>query len=194
MCSNLNSIQKSCSNFRLSNNLAIPSVIVFCYFYVQTFTIRFTLQKRYLVTTHHAPLHCSILATILSCFQFKVHTTILMLTTPSIDWSKTPTPLTGLPDDVLQTILQYMYAECLPRGLTEETVHNCVKYAAKIPELTDFITLCNTFLQNTALKQRMYFHSFKSINLRFFIFYSVCLLFRQQLSSYFGFCYSYITR
>ena len=112
-----------------------------------------------------------------------------MLTTPSIDWSKTPTPLTGLPDDVLQTILQYMYAECLPRGLTEETVHNCVKYAAKIPELTDFITLCNTFLQNTALKQRMYFHSFKSYQFKNFNFL-FCLFF---YSSYFGFCYSYIT-
>lgn len=90
-------------------------------------------------------------------FQFKAHSTILSLTTPHIDWTKTPSPLTGLPDDVVQTTLYYMYAECLPRGLTEETVQNCVKYVRKIPELADFISLCNTFLQNTALRQRKYF-------------------------------------
>lgn len=78
----------------------------------------------------------------------------MALTAPSIDWKKAPTPLTGLPEDVLQTILHYIYSECLPRGLTEETVQNCVKSVKNIPELADFQKLCDTFLQNTALKQR----------------------------------------
>lgn len=87
-------------------------------------------------------------------FQFKVHTTILGLTTPAIDWSKSPTPLTGLPEDVLHSTLYYMYAECLPRGLSEETAKKCVKMMSKIPELNGFVKLCDTFLQNTALQQR----------------------------------------
>ncbi|WAQ95761.1 hypothetical protein MAR_028451 [Mya arenaria] len=86
--------------------------------------------------------------------DFHVHTTILRLTTPGIDWSKTPTPLTGLPNDVLQITLHYIYAECLPRGATEEAVRRCVKMVAKIPDLAGFIKLCNIFLENTALKQR----------------------------------------
>ena len=47
-----------------------------------------------------------------------------------------------------------MYAECLPRGLSEETAARCVKTMAKIPELGGFVKLCDTFLKNTALKQR----------------------------------------
>ena len=92
-----------------------------------------------------------------NCLQFAVHSTILWLTTPAIDWSKTPTPFTGLPEDVLQTTLHYMYAECLPRGLSEDTALKCVKIMSKIPELTHFVKLCDTFLKNTALKQRKYF-------------------------------------
>ncbi|XP_052763261.1 uncharacterized protein LOC128205559 isoform X2 [Mya arenaria] len=87
--------------------------------------------------------------------DFHVHTTILRLTTPGIDWSKTPTPLTGLPNDVLQITLHYIYAECLPRGATEEAVRRCVKMVAKIPDLAGFIKLCNIFLENTALKQQI---------------------------------------
>ena len=87
-------------------------------------------------------------------FQFKAHSTILCLTTPNIDWSRIPNPLFGLPDDVVKATLHYMYAECLPRGLSEETAARCVKTMAKIPELGGFVKLCDTFLKNTALKQR----------------------------------------
>ena len=87
-------------------------------------------------------------------FQFKAHSTILSLTTPNIDWLKIPNPLYSLPDDVVKATLHYMYAESLPRGLSEETAAKCVQTMTKIPELKDFVKLCDTFLKNTALKQR----------------------------------------
>ncbi|KAH3863934.1 hypothetical protein DPMN_026942, partial [Dreissena polymorpha] len=87
--------------------------------------------------------------------QFHVHSTILNLTAPGIDWTQSTTPLTGLPDDVLAATLHYMYAECLPRGISEDTVKKCVKLVSKLPDLSEFVKLCNIFLQNTALKQQI---------------------------------------
>ena len=87
-------------------------------------------------------------------FQFKVHKMILKLAIPSMDWDKTPTPLSGLPEDVLMTILHFLYAECLPKGLAEDTARACVKAVHKMPGFSKFTQLCETFLKNTALKHR----------------------------------------
>lgn len=87
-------------------------------------------------------------------FQFKVHKTILNLSVPSIDWNKTPPPLTGLKEDVLYAVLYYVYSECLPRGMSETTCKACIKAVNKMPGFLKFSELCETFLKNTALKQR----------------------------------------
>ncbi|GFO38386.1 kelch repeat and BTB domain-containing protein 4 [Plakobranchus ocellatus] len=87
--------------------------------------------------------------------EFKVHSIILGLSAPSLDWTGPVPPLTGLPEDVLQTTLHFLYAECLPRGLTEATARQCVKMVGKLPGFSKFGQLCETFLKNTALTQQM---------------------------------------
>ena len=87
-------------------------------------------------------------------FQFKVHSVILQLSCPEMDWSSTPPPLSGLKADVLEATLHYLYAECLPRGLSEETARACIKSVGKLPGFARFANLCDTFLKNAALKQR----------------------------------------
>ena len=86
--------------------------------------------------------------------QFQVHKTILQLACPEVSWEESPTPLDGLSEDVLTTILHYLYAECLPSGLAESSAESCLKATAAIPGFQKFQHLCETFLKNTALKQR----------------------------------------
>ncbi len=88
--------------------------------------------------------------------QFKVHTSILTLAVSSIDWERSPPPLDGLSEDVLRTILHYLYAECLPKGVSEETAQAVIKAIAKLPGFSKLTQLCETFLKNTALRQREY--------------------------------------
>ena len=87
-------------------------------------------------------------------FQYKAHSIILGLSAPGLDWTAPVPPLTGLPEDVVQTTLHYLYAECLPQGLTETTARRCVKMVGKLPGFAKFGQLCETFLKNTALTQR----------------------------------------
>lgn len=79
---------------------------------------------------------------------------ILKLSSPEIDWTASSTPLSGLPEDVLKVTLHYLYAECLPRGLSESTAQKCCKLVGKLPGFAKFGQLCETFLKNTALTQR----------------------------------------
>ncbi|ESO87118.1 hypothetical protein LOTGIDRAFT_229277 [Lottia gigantea] len=87
--------------------------------------------------------------------EFHVHSTILKLGAAELDWSCQPPPLTGLREDVLRTTLHYLYAECLPRDLTEDIVKNCIKSVGKLPGFSKFSELCETYLKNTALKQQI---------------------------------------
>lgn len=87
--------------------------------------------------------------------EFKAHSIILGLSAPSLDWTAPVPPLTGLPEDVVQTTLHFLYAECLPQGLTEVTARRCVKMVGKLPGFSKFSQLCETFLKNTALTQQI---------------------------------------
>ncbi|XP_033741353.1 uncharacterized protein LOC117328099 [Pecten maximus] len=87
--------------------------------------------------------------------QFQVHSLILGLSCPEMDWWHTPPPLTGLREDVLGTVLHYLYTECLPKGLSEETVKVCIKTVSRLQGMDNFVKLCNTFLKNTALRQQI---------------------------------------
>ncbi|CAG5118911.1 unnamed protein product [Candidula unifasciata] len=87
--------------------------------------------------------------------EFKVHSIILQLSAPELDWTAPVTPLTGLPEDVLCVTLHYLYSECLPRGLAEETAQRCARMVGKMPGFARFGQLCETFLKNTALIQQI---------------------------------------
>nr|XP_006812477.1 PREDICTED: uncharacterized protein LOC100370394 [Saccoglossus kowalevskii] len=87
--------------------------------------------------------------------EYKVHKTILQVSCPSMDWQRAPPPLTGLQTDVLHAVLYYLYAECLPKGLSEDTAKLCYRTASKLPGLEKLAELCETFLKNIALKQQI---------------------------------------
>lgn len=85
-----------------------------------------------------------------------MHTCILRLSAPELDWSQQPPPLSGLPEDVLGTILHFLYAECLPANLGEQTARDCIAAAASLPGLERLVRMCELYLKNTALKQRRF--------------------------------------
>ncbi|XP_067143399.1 uncharacterized protein [Centruroides vittatus] len=87
--------------------------------------------------------------------EFKVHKIVLQLGNPEIDWTQSPTPLQDLPEDVLYATLYYIYCECLPDNLQEETAMNCLHLLAHIPGFRKFEELCELFLKNSALKQQI---------------------------------------
>ena len=86
--------------------------------------------------------------------QFKVHSSILKLQGSGIEWSAESCPLSNLPEDVLGTILHFLYAECLPDTLTEVTAHQALNAVSQYPSLSKLVNKCNLFLKNMALKQR----------------------------------------
>ncbi|XP_054262009.1 uncharacterized protein LOC128985991 isoform X2 [Macrosteles quadrilineatus] len=87
--------------------------------------------------------------------KFAVHTCILQLSAPELDWTSDPPPLSGLREDVLGTILHYLYTECLPANLSEGTAHQCITAAASYPCLASLVTLCQHYLRNITLKQQI---------------------------------------
>uniref|UniRef100_A0A1B6MP93 BTB domain-containing protein n=1 Tax=Graphocephala atropunctata TaxID=36148 RepID=A0A1B6MP93_9HEMI len=87
--------------------------------------------------------------------KFAVHLCILQLSAPELDWSAEPPPLTGLREDVVGTMLHYLYAECLPANLSELTAFQCINAASSYPSLAPFTTLCQHYLRNMALKQQI---------------------------------------
>ena len=86
--------------------------------------------------------------------QFHVHSVILRLVLPEVEWTGDTTPLSHLPEDVLHTALHYVYCESLPSGLSEATAKSSIKSLSKMPGFAHFTQLCKTFVKNTALKQR----------------------------------------
>ncbi|KYB25250.1 uncharacterized protein LOC100141518 [Tribolium castaneum] len=87
--------------------------------------------------------------------QFKVHSTILKLQGCDIDWFADPCPFSNLPEDVLGTILHFLYAECLPENLTEVTTHQVLNAVSQYPCLNKLVSKCNLYLKNMALKQQI---------------------------------------
>ncbi|CAG9817046.1 unnamed protein product [Phaedon cochleariae] len=87
--------------------------------------------------------------------QFKVHSTILELQGDDIDWMSDPPPFNGLPEEVLGTILHFLYAECLPDNLTEETARQVISAASPYESLSKLVSNCQLYLKNMALKQQI---------------------------------------
>lgn len=90
--------------------------------------------------------------------EFPVHLTLLRLSCPAVEWAEgKPSPLDGLPEDVVAAALHCIYADCLPPTLTEETARACVSLLSP-PAATGFerlVHLCELFLRNMAVKQRV---------------------------------------
>ncbi|KFM67593.1 hypothetical protein X975_00360, partial [Stegodyphus mimosarum] len=87
--------------------------------------------------------------------EFKVHKTVLKLGNSSINWNASPCLLSNLPEDVLFTILHYLYSECLPCDLGEETARSCLAFTSNLSGFEAFRELCELFLKNSALKQQI---------------------------------------
>lgn len=86
--------------------------------------------------------------------EFKVHSCITQLLGNDIPWQASPPPFAGLSEDVLGTILLYIYAECLPENLTEATAKQVIKAASQYQSLGKLVNMCQIYLKNMALKQR----------------------------------------
>ncbi|KAJ8971383.1 hypothetical protein NQ317_006950 [Molorchus minor] len=86
--------------------------------------------------------------------QFKVHSTILELQGDGIDWSTDPPPFTNLSEEVLGTILHFLYCECLPDNVTEETARQVITIATAHASLSKLVAICQSYLKNITLKQR----------------------------------------
>lgn len=87
--------------------------------------------------------------------KFAVHSCILKLSAPELNWNQESPSLSGLREDVLGTILHYLYAECLPANLAEATAKQCISAASSYPCLSPLVTLCQHYLRNMALKQQI---------------------------------------
>ncbi|KAE8752100.1 hypothetical protein FOCC_FOCC001262 [Frankliniella occidentalis] len=89
--------------------------------------------------------------------QFPVHSCILSLSLPDVDWSQTNTPLSGLPEDVLCAILHYLYAECLPDNLNEKCARQIITLMSEIqsPSLSKLINMCELYLKHMSLSKEI---------------------------------------
>lgn len=83
-----------------------------------------------------------------------MHSCILQLLGGEIDWNAHPNPFSSLPEEVLGTILYFLYAECLPDTLTEVTAKQVIEIASQHPCLLKLVNMCHVYLKNMALKQR----------------------------------------
>ncbi|XP_047118625.1 uncharacterized protein LOC124799129 [Schistocerca piceifrons] len=83
---------------------------------------------------------------------FAAHSCVLNLSAPGVDWGR---QLAGLPEDVLGTVLHYLYSECLPANLAEGTARQCAVATHALPGLQPLARLCELYLKNMALKQQI---------------------------------------
>ena len=69
-----------------------------------------------------------------------------------LDWSTLPPPLEDLDEDIIYTVLHYLYGECLPPGLSVETAEKCVSLSTTYSSLQTLSTMCQLYLKNITLK------------------------------------------
>ncbi|KAG1683579.1 Speckle-type POZ protein-like [Nymphon striatum] len=90
---------------------------------------------------------------------FRLHTTILYLSNPQVDWSENGKFFTKynkkLPEEVLSTIMYFMYTECLPDNLTEDTARQAIQVLKSFPGFEPFQKTCGIFLKSESIKQKI---------------------------------------
>jgi hypothetical protein len=63
-----------------------------------------------------------------------------------------PEELKGLPHDVLEAALYFLYSQSLPSALSRETAARCIEHAP--PSMSaEFVQMCREYLHRTALKK-----------------------------------------
>ncbi|XP_071488165.1 uncharacterized protein [Diadema antillarum] len=87
--------------------------------------------------------------------EFTVHKVILKASCPQLAWDQTPPPLSGHPEDVLTAVLHFLYTECLPESIQEETARRCLAVASKLPGFGRLANLCQLYLKNVAVKNQI---------------------------------------
>ncbi|KAG5890631.1 hypothetical protein JTB14_020335 [Gonioctena quinquepunctata] len=87
--------------------------------------------------------------------QFKVHSSLLELQGDDIDWLSDPPPFSNISEDVVGTILHFLYAECLPDNLTEDTAREVITVVSPYKSLAKLVNNCQLYLKNMALKQQI---------------------------------------
>ncbi|XP_065345605.1 uncharacterized protein LOC135943121 isoform X1 [Cloeon dipterum] len=103
---------------------------------------------------------------------FQAHSCILLTGSPQLGWQSwleevekssknadsaavPPSPLSGLPEDVLATVLHYIYSLSLPSDLPEETALKCIKSVRDLPGFSTLATKCQAYLNNMSLRNRI---------------------------------------
>ena len=89
-----------------------------------------------------------------SLLQFEVHKVILKAAAPRLAWDQTPPPLSNSPEDVLATVLHFLYTECLPETIQEDTARRVLVVAGKLPGFHRLANLLMLYLHNMDVKNR----------------------------------------
>lgn len=93
--------------------------------------------------------------------EFAVHSSILALAIPEVDWKQTVSPLSGLSENVLATILCYIYSECLPTALPpiidDEIAHQVTSTVSQFssPVCVKLIEVSERFRKHQAWKKEI---------------------------------------
>ncbi|XP_041473514.1 uncharacterized protein LOC121422492 [Lytechinus variegatus] len=86
---------------------------------------------------------------------FGVHKIILKSTCPQLGWDMSPAPLTGTSEVVLSAIVHFLYTECLPDTIDEESARKILEVAGKLPGLERLANLCHLYLHNSDVKNQI---------------------------------------
>ncbi|XP_060529627.1 uncharacterized protein LOC132704030 [Cylas formicarius] len=86
---------------------------------------------------------------------FKVHSAILCLLGSDIDWLSDPPPFSHIEENVLQTILHYLYMECLPENLPNSTARDTINIASRYKSLEGLVESCREYIKRIQLKDEI---------------------------------------
>ncbi|XP_059480539.1 uncharacterized protein LOC132199661 [Neocloeon triangulifer] len=102
---------------------------------------------------------------------FQAHSCILMIGSPELEWQSwlekreqatnasdataPAPPLSGLPEDVLATVLHYIYSLSLPLDLSEETALRCIESVGTLPGFHPLASKCQAYLNNMTLRNKI---------------------------------------
>eukprot|EP00057_Strongylocentrotus_purpuratus_P003462 XP_003726708.1 PREDICTED: uncharacterized protein LOC100892203 isoform X1 [Strongylocentrotus purpuratus] len=86
---------------------------------------------------------------------FVVHKIILKSTCPQLGWDMSPAPLSGTPEVVLSAIIHFLYTECLPDTIDEDSARKVLEVAGKLPGFERLANLCQLYLHNSEVKNQI---------------------------------------
>lgn len=81
--------------------------------------------------------------------QLLVHSVILELSGTKHEG------LEGLPPEVLETVIHYLYSQSLPSTLAIDTARRCIQHSPR--NMDEFVQMCRDYLHRVTLKQSLTF-------------------------------------